>query len=341
MRIALLGAGSLGTVIGAFITKGGADITLFDVDRAHVAALNTVGAKITGAMEMIVPVRAQMLSDMAGRFDLVFYLAKAPNNESALVPLCTHLHENSIVCTLQNGLPEEAVAFFVGRERTVGGTVGWGASIVAPGVSQMTSDPEKMTYEIGEIFGPATERLQQVKQILDLAGKCYITENLAGARWTKLLINAAYSGMSAALGCSYGDIMDNDKARLCAAFIADELIKVALTLGVKMEEFQGTDPTMLEMKHGKQDFPAMTELHHRIWGPHRQVIASMLYDLRLGRKTEIGALNGEVCNRGRGVGVPTPFNDKVVELVREAEATQRVNTFDMLSRFDELVEQAP
>jgi len=341
MRIALLGAGSLGTVIGALATRAGADIILFDVNKEHVAALSQNGAKIIGKMELIVPVRAQVPADMEGLFDLVIYLAKAPNNEAALVPLLAHLHEKSIVCTLQNGLPEDAVASYVGRGRTIGGTVGWGASVVEPGVSRMTSDQDKMTYEIGELDGGATERLHQVKAVLDLAGTCYITDNFTGIRWTKLLINAAYSGMSAALGCNYADVLDNDKARLCAAFIADELIKVSRALGIRMEEFQGVDLLQLEMKNGKADLPDKAGLHERIWGPHRQVIASMLFDLRLGRKTEIEAINGAVCANGRKAGVPTPFNDKVVELVREEEAKKRVNTMEMLNCFDKLIAALP
>jgi 2-dehydropantoate 2-reductase len=201
----------------------------------------------------------------------------------------------------------------------------------------MTSDLEKMTYSIGELDGTVTERLPQVKAVLDLAGTCFITDNLTGIRWTKLLINAAYSGMSAALGCTYGDVLDNDKARLCAAYIADELIKVSRVLGIRLEEFQEVDLLQLEMKNGKADFPAKAEIHEQVWGPHRQVIASMLFDMRLGRKTEIDTINGAVCANGRKVGVPTPFNDKVVELVRAAEAEKRVNSMEMLTCFDELI----
>jgi 2-dehydropantoate 2-reductase len=150
MKVAILGAGSLGTISGALITKNGGDVVLIDANKEHVEALNKNGATITGKMDITVPVKAITPDAMSGEYDLVLYLVKQTYNEAALKALVPHLHKDSIVCTLQNGVPEDAVAAHVGREKVMGCAVGWGATWLRPGVSELTSESEKMTLDVGE-----------------------------------------------------------------------------------------------------------------------------------------------------------------------------------------------
>lgn len=340
MKAAVLGVGSLGTIIGGLITKNGGNVLLIDGYKAHVEALNQRGATITGKMNVTIPVKACMPEEVSDTYDLVLYAAKATYNSVYLPAILPHLHEKSVVCTLQNGLPEDVVAEYVGKERVVGATVGWGASLQGPGVSEMTSPPSKQFYDLGEPNGTITPRLTEIKNVLDLAGYCEIIPNLSGIRWSKLLMNAAFSGMSAALGCNYGDILNNTKALFCAAFIADELIKAAHTQGIQMAHLQNEDFEEFELKNGRADFNSKVPLYTKVFGPHEKVIASMLFDLRLGKKTEIDAINGAVVSRGLKVGIDTPFNKKVVEVVQEAESKGVVTSLANLERFDEIIDQA-
>ena len=159
MRAALMGAGSLGTIIGALVAKNGGDMTLIDANRAHVDALNKNGAHVIGKMELShVPVKAITPDEMDGIYDLAILLAKQTYNDVALRQLLPHLGENSVVCTLQNGVPEESVGKIIGPERVVGGIVGWGATFRGPGISELTSDISAMRYEIGEVDGSKTDR---------------------------------------------------------------------------------------------------------------------------------------------------------------------------------------
>lgn len=339
MRIAVLGAGSLGTIVGAQITKNGGDVTLIDEYDEHVRVLNLKGATVVGKMEMNIPVKACTLEQISGKFDIVLYLAKGPNNFKYLSAILPHLHENSLVCTLQNGVPEEAVAQYIGKERVIGGTVGWGASLKEPGVSEMTSDQAKQTYEIGEIDGSITPRVETVKKILDMAGSCDISDNLMAIRWTKLAVNASFSGMSAALGCTYGDVLDNEKTLLCAAFVKDELIKVAHAQGIKLVCLQGQEFEDYKLINGIDSFENVKPFYHKWYTPHRKVIASMLFDLKLGRKTEIEDINGVVTYKGDQLGIDTPFNDKVVEVVKEAEVKKQVTTMSNLEKFEDIIQK--
>ncbi|TGE34831.1 hypothetical protein E4K67_28570 [Desulfosporosinus fructosivorans] len=165
MRTAIMGVGSLGTIAGALITKNGGDVILIDANKEHVKALNEKGATITGTMELNIPVKAITPDEMTGVYDVVLYLVKQTYNEVALKQLLPHLGPDSVVCTLQNGVPEEAVAEIIGKERTLSGTVGWGATYVGPGVSMLTSDPNKMSYDIGELDGSIRERTKKVAEL--------------------------------------------------------------------------------------------------------------------------------------------------------------------------------
>ena len=107
MRAAIIGIGSLGTIVGALITKSGKPIDLVDSYQENIDALNRSGATITGAIDLNVPVSAYTPDQMTGEYDLVFLLTKQTNNRIVLPQLLPHLHRDSVVCTLQNGIPEE------------------------------------------------------------------------------------------------------------------------------------------------------------------------------------------------------------------------------------------
>ncbi len=298
-------------------------------------------ATVTGNLNLHQAVRALTPEQMTGTYDLVILLTKQTANETALPRLLPYLRRESIVCTLQNGIPEEAVASYVGRERTIGGAVGFGATWLRPGVSELTSTMEaveKYAFEIGEIDGVLRPRLEKVKDILSAAGGTTILTDLMGIRWTKLLMNATFSGMSAALGCSFSEILANPTAMTCIAYIADETIKVCHGKGYRMVEMQGADMEFLAL-NSKDDIPGKLEFYRQVWGRHNNK-ASMLQDLEKGKNTEIDYINGIVCRNGRECAIATPFNDKVVELVKEAEAGKRINDFRYLARFNDIIAKA-
>lgn len=339
MRAAVLGAGSLGTIIGALIAHTGKQIDLIDTNKEHVDALNQTGATITGSLELNVPVTALTPDQMTGQYDLVFLLTKQTSNQQTLTRLLAHLHENSVVCTLQNGIPEHAVAGIVGTQRTVGGAVGFGATWIKPGVSSLTSSYDALknfAFEIGEIDGVVRPRLTQVQSYLECVGNTDIRTDLMGIRFSKLLMNATFSGMSAALGCTFGDVLNDARAMTCLAFVADECIKVAHAHDVRLVLMQGEDFETFELDSAA-DIPSKMPLYNKIWGAHAALKASMLQDLEKGRDTEIRHINGLVCEKGRERGVATPFNDKIVELVLEAQNRRGVNRFADLHRFDPLL----
>ena len=333
-RVAILGAGSLGTIMGAIVSQKGGDCVLIDSNVDHVKALNEKGATVTGKMDLKnIPVKAITPDQMEGIYDIIILLTKQTSNKVVLNNLLPYINENSVVCTLQNGIPEESVAAVVGRERTVGGAVGWGAGWAGPGVSQLYTDPQFMIIEIGNLHNEIDENLKRVESFLKLSGGVTINTNLIGFRWAKLLMNATMSGMSAALGCTFGDVLDDEKAVRCAVTIADELIKTTRKKGITLEEIvPGKDFYTLEFSTKSEQDKAV-EFMRDVWSVHRPQKASMLQDMEKGIPCEISYINGLVCDTGAEQGVLTPINQTVVDIVKGFEAGEAFPTMANLEKF--------
>ena len=206
-RIAVYGAGAMGTVLGALLTKGGLkNVELITRNEEHLSGLKENGATIVCTAEenrkLSVPVKARAPYEMTGKYDVVFLMTKQRNNADILNFLLPFLHENSVVCTTQNGLPEEKIAEIIGAERTYGGVTSYGASFIGGGEMALTSKFDGISMEVGG-YKNDNQQAKLLMEILSHAGQAIgkadfakTTDNLLGARWSKLAINAAFSGLS-------------------------------------------------------------------------------------------------------------------------------------------------
>lgn len=324
MRVAIFGVGSLGTITGALMTKNGVDVTLIDANKAHVEALNKNGATIIGKMDLKnQPVKAILPEQMEGIYDIVFLLTKQTVNHIVLPQIAEHMDENSVICTLQNGAPEEFVAKYIGKERTVGGVTGWGAEYISPGVSQLSSDPYRMVFEIGEIDGTVTPRINKIADVLRHACEVHVIENLMGVRWSKLCNNGTMSGLSAALGCTFGDVLRNDETLTVAAYQVNEIIKVANARNIKLQIlFEGWDFYDLQFSDAAGLEKSKKWLYDYFM-PDDILIASMLRDMRNNTKCEVDNILGVIADWGDEMGVDTPCIDTCRRIIKEFEAGER------------------
>ena len=205
MRTAIYGAGSLGTILGAFISKGGVAVELINRNKAHIEALRTKGAQVTGTIEFNQPVMAYTPEEMTGEYDIIFLMTKQQHNAEVAQRLKGFLSENGVLVTFQNGLPEMKLAEILGEERVLGCTVAWGATMKEPGVCELTSQPDALSFSLGSLSEKHSPYMENVKELLQMMGKVEVEKNFMGTRWSKLLINASFSGMSAVLGCTFGE----------------------------------------------------------------------------------------------------------------------------------------
>lgn len=338
MKAAILGCGAMGTVLGAYLTKNGCPVELVDSYQAHVDALNANGARIVGSADLNVPVKAITPEQMEGMYDVIFLFTKQLANQEVLPKLLPHLREDSTVCTLQNGVPEPFVASYVGKERTVGGTVLWGATFQGPGVSELTQDIAKSDhlFEIGEIDGVIGQRIQMVASVLEYMGPVRVSASLMDSRWGKLVNNACMSGMSAVCARTFGEVLDDPVSRACLSYLGREVKRCCEAEGFRLPPLLGMPetPDYLELKDQAM-FDESQRKFLEMYDGLRPAKASMLQDLEKGQLTEVNMINGYVCQVGDKHSIDTPFNDKVVEIVSNIEKGKLpLGGTDLMDLFD-------
>ena len=331
MRSAIYGAGSLGTVLGAYLSRDGVAVDLINRNKNHVIALRQHGARVIGTVDLTAPVHALFPEEMTGVYDVIFLLTKQLENRQVVAFLKQYLAEDGLIVTLQNGLPEDSVAEVVGKQRTAGCVVEWGATLSEPGVSILTSAPDSLSFHMGQMPGIPAGKLQQVKSLLEHMCPVIMEPNLPGVRWSKLLINAAFSGLGTVMGGTFGTVTQTPAAREAAIRCMKEVMDVGRAAGVTFAPVQGKDITRLfyyrnpvKKALGKLILPIAMK-------KHADIVPSMLQDLRKGKPCEIDAINGVVCDRGRKLGVATPVNDGIVRLIREMEQGKRTPEPDQLA----------
>ncbi len=339
MKCAIYGAGSLGTVLGAYLTEGGIDVDLVNRNRAHVEALREHGAVITGTVEKTVPVRALLPEEMTGTYDVIFLMTKQLRNPEVVTFLKPFLGENGVLVTLQNGIPEPRIAEILGQARTIGCVVEWGANLEAPGRARLTSDPNALSFHMGGMPGVPAEKLAAVRSVLETMCPVAIEENLLGARWSKLLINAVFSGLGTVIGGTFGDVTGNSLPRKLAVRCMKECIDVGRAAGVTFAPVQGKDITKLFYYRSAPKRIFAELLVPIAMKKHRGIVPSMLQDLRNGKPCEVDAINGVVCGEGRRVGVPTPINERIVETIHAEQSGTLAPKPENIERFRDLIER--
>lgn len=333
MRVAIYGAGSLGTILGAFISKAGEKIELINRNKAHVEALQTKGAQVVGTVEFCQKVVAYTPEEMSGEYDVLFLMTKQQHNVEVVTKLKEYLAPDGVLVTFQNGLPEMQIAEILGAERVLGCTVAWGATLQGPGVCELTSSPDALTFSLGAITPERNKHFEGVKSLLEKMGKVDVEDNFVGTRWSKLLINASFSGMSAVLGCTFGEAAKPRASRRIVQALIKECIDVCKAGGIRIEPVQGKDIVkLLDYKGGLKRAFSYFIIPIAI-RKHALLKASMLQDIEKGKPTEVDAINGAVSAYGRKVGCPTPMNDKVVEIIHRIEKGELKPSFDNLSLF--------
>lgn len=334
MRIAIYGAGSLGTILGAYISKAGIAIELINHNKAHVEALQTKGAQVVGTVKMTQQVTAYPPEEMSGTYDIIFLMTKQQHNAEVVAMLKEYLAADGVLVTFQNGLPEVQIASALGEKRVLGCTVAWGATMLSPGVCELTSEPDALSFSLGAISEKRSKHFAKVKEVLELMGTVEVENNFLGTRWSKLLINASFSGMSAVLGCTFGEAAKPHASRRIVQALIKECIDVCQVGGIHIEPVQGKDIVKLlnytnALKKAFSYFIIPIAIRK-----HAKLKASMLQDIERGKLTEVDAINGAVADYGRQVGCPTPMNDRVVQIIHDIEQGKLKPSFDNLKYFE-------
>jgi 2-dehydropantoate 2-reductase len=316
-KIAVLGAGAIGSSIGADLTEAGYDVTIVDQWPAQVETLKAEGLRVQMTdREVHVPVRALHLCDLASaklEFDIVFLAVKSNDHRWLTEFIRPYLKADGVLVPTQNGFNDDSIAGIVGSDRVVGCAMELSAEIFTPGLVKRNTTRATTWFAIGELDGFYTPRVKELEQILGKVGRVDPTNNIYGAKWTKLIANTMTMGPFGLLGLG-----NRDAAALPGMFelsvrLGLESLAVGSALGYRIEpvfglradEFAGSDEENLTT--------AMKTLLRHVTNGR----TAPIHDHIKGRTSEMEYIPGIVARKGRELGIPTPCNDAVVALDRE------------------------
>jgi 2-dehydropantoate 2-reductase len=344
MRIAVMGAGAIGSVVGGLLTEAGVDVTLLDQWPAHVEALKSRGLRLSGTSgERVIPVRALHLHEAQAiqePFDAVFLAVKGYDTEWAAVFAARFLREpGGVMVDFQNGINDERVAAVAGRHRTLGCVITIGAGLYEPGHAVRTDPvrPDRVCFKIGELDGRETERARRLADVMTHVGLAQVTTNLMGERWSKLATNAMANPLAGLGGYPSRQLRLIPAVRRLAIRLAAEVAQVAWAAGYDIAPIGGIPAgRYVDAARGDGLAELEAEIASRAVGGD-EGRPSLLQDVMRGRRTEVADLNGLVVAEGRRLGVPTPFNEAVVrEVTRHGVGTLVPDPANLQPLFDML-----
>ncbi len=170
--------------------------------------------------------------------------------------------------------------------------------------------------------------------VLEYMGPVNIVENLMGARWSKLIFNSCMSGLSAVTGSVFGEVLNNPKSSALLSFIASDIINVCKKANVDLEDVMGMDMRDFGRVDTLENFVKSQNCFRRFYADKLTAKASMLQDLEKGKKTEVDMINGFVVKQGKKYGVPTPYNDIAVRVIKGIEDKEFPLSMDNLKFFE-------
>ena len=314
----MVGAGAIGSSVSADLTKAGYDVTVIDQWPAQVEALRGPGLHIRMADgDVQVPIRALHLCDLASanlEFDIVFLAVKSYDHRWLAEFIKPYLKSDGVLVGVMNGMNDESLASIVGRDRTVGCVVELSAEIFTPGLVQRNTTHQGTWFAVGELDGFYTPRVREIQSIMSKVGRCEVTNNIYGAKWTKLIANTMTMGPHGLLGLRNAEAAALQGMADIAVKIGRESLAVGTALGYRIEPIFGLRADEFAGSNDENLATARTTLMHHVGGNSR---TAPIHDHIKGRRSEMDFITGVVTRKGREFGIPTPFNDAVLEIDRK------------------------
>ena len=300
LKIAVIGAGAMGCLYGAYLARNRENVWLNDVWEKHITRINSRGLSVVSPDESFVahPKATSIVMEI-GKADLIIICLKTQFTAEGAVVAETLAHSDSVILTLQNGLGNaEQLAETLGPERILVGESAMGAILLEPG--HIMHGGLKTTH-IGSFSGN-NKRVQEIAAIFNRSGlPTEVTPNVASLLWSKVVIHAGINAVTAITKATNGELLETPDALRLAELAVVEAQSVAKALGIPLVY----DDPIQQMR----DFASAMRGHQ----------SSMLQDVKHKRHTEIDAINGMIVQEGRRIGVPTPVNESLTLMLRTIE----------------------
>ncbi|MDO9094746.1 MAG: 2-dehydropantoate 2-reductase [Rubrivivax sp.] len=298
MRITIMGSGGVGGYFGGRLAQAGHEVS-FVARGAHLQALRKHGLRVLSPLGdlHLKQVRAVESPAEISAADFVLFGVKLWDTVDAAQSLWTQLGEDTVVVSFQNGVVKDDLLRAALGPRHVAGGVGYiAASIAEPGVIRHNGTMQRLVF--GEFDGSTSPRLQAFAAACAEAGIDHeLSPRIRQAQWEKFVFLVGLSATTTLARLPIGRIRSHPRAHAFLHDVMDEVVKVARAEGVLLP------PEYAENRLAFADTLPET------------MTSSMHHDLERGNRLELPWLSGDVVERGRRLGVPTPCNRAVVDIL--------------------------
>jgi 2-dehydropantoate 2-reductase len=321
-RILIWGAGAIGGTAGAYLARAGHDVTLVDVVADHVARVRDHGLKITGPVDnFTIKVTAFTPDQVKGTWQHVYLAVKSQHTGTAATALKPHLSDDGYVLSLQNGLCELEIEKIVGRERTMGAFINYGADWHAPGEILYGN---RGAVVLGELDGAMTPRLAALHAVMrDFEPEAIMTDRIFSYLWGKL----AYASLlfAQALGqVGIADCLARPELLPLWRRLAGETLQVAAAQKIEPLGFNGFDPKAFMPGATEDDARRCVDAMVAFNRPNAKTHSGIWRDLAVRkRRTEVDFQIAPIAEIGARYGIACPALKNLVAMIHEIEDGKR------------------
>jgi 2-dehydropantoate 2-reductase len=296
MRVAVFGAGALGSVVGGLLSRRN-EVTLIG-RSAHMQAIEHNGLVVGGMVEAVFVPQAVSEVSQVHEVDIVIVTVKAYDTLEALEAVRPLLDKGAVLVLLQNGLRQLTV-MSEGHIGSIIGITSIGATYVSPGKVVYTGIGD--TY-FGSLSG-ATEQAERIAEMFTSVGlDSEVPSDIRREVWAKAVINASINPITALVRCRNGGVLKNEGLLALSELLCDEGVSVARAQGIELS--------------AEQTFEKVLEVLRRT----AENRSSMLQDMERGKRTEVDDINGEIVRLGKEKGIDARTNRALTLLIEGLSA---------------------
>lgn len=304
MKIAIVGAGAMGSLIGGLLAKNGESLYFLDSWQDNINAINENGLymEVTGEEgEYVNITQGSTVPSEIGPVDAIIFLVKGTNTIPMMKDIAPMLKDNTLVLTLQNGLGNpEKIATIIDENNVAYGVIDFSSVMLGPG---------KIRYQLADslIYGKTlTEKenpifVELVAKMNDAGINFKITDEADEKIWSKLIINGVYNGLCGIIGIQMGELLGVEEGQGIMKEVTKEIVDVANAKGIKLDFDESWEHVVDLGEKVANHYPSLS-----------QDVARKVF-------TEIDSLNGAVAREGKKVNIPTPYNDAIYKILRTIE----------------------
>ncbi len=337
MKVTIIGAGAIGGLAGAYMSRAGHDVTLVDRWVEHVAAMNRDGMFIDGIRgEMRIPVRALTPDRLKAPLEAVLIATKSQDTEAAVRLAIPLLGPDGFIVSYQNGFNEPMIADLLtaagkdGKKQVVGSIPNYGGALVDPGYLEFVHEGK---IQLGEMDGSDTPRLRTLTAMLETLTPVQVSRNIWGQIWAKE-VYANQIVFSALVDARIHDTLGVERWARVAGALVGEGVDIAAANGIELEAFDFFDPVLYKPKTPEETHKLIAKINNAVWllrrdqDPKKHTFkkqgSGMWWDIVYRkRKSETEAMKSKLIAYGKQKGTDTRLTEKLCQMIIEIEEGKR------------------